>query len=322
VEIVSGLDSAGGYIRTVVFADKRLIFRTISFTGESRTVRERATSLGPPEPGIVDYDWSKSGDALLICSGTLSYWSGKGGMVRICDYGANTDVVFPATGGRTRVFWLSEQEILSVVRSWGDDELLWVQKANRSTREPERLYETRDTDILPTCTLSADRRYLLFLAEVLEDGFHQPELRVLDLETNTVTVLLRGSKRDYIEDVCWSPDGSHVAYVYGTWLGRTLKDGTLVISTSLNVMSVADKKPVTVLPFPEDDAATWAMKYLGSERLVYVRDSERWYSPDRTLISVVNLKTRKIERTLKGNIYTEIWPAADGKTLVLDDQGP
>jgi hypothetical protein len=156
--------------------------------------------------------------------------------------------------------------------------------------------------------------------ELEEEGAFYCELRILDLRSGVVTVLLRSKNRDYIEDLCPSPDGSQVAYVHGEWNGRTRKDGSLPMTVSLKVISLTDRIPLEILPLDED-WVLWRMKYLGSERVLYGRYAGR-DSSDKTLISIVNVRTRKVDRTLKANLYTEIWPAADGKTLVLDDQGP
>jgi hypothetical protein len=171
----------------------------------------------------------------------------------------------------------------------------------------------------PSLALSADRRYLLLAAGVPGIGVGGLELRVLDLKTNTATALSRGTELDYIgEGVCWSPDGLHVGF-FGKCSNETPEGTDPVTRKSLYVMSVADRTAVEVAPLP-GDGPVWRMKYLGSERLVYERD----VGDDccKTEIGIVNLKTGKVERTLKRDIYTFIWPAADGKTLVLDDQGP
>jgi hypothetical protein len=340
-EMITRVDNAKGCFQTTVFGNGKLEVRTISLTGEITENRECPIDVPWMDPR--ESAWSESGDALLYRDfRTLKLWSFT--QNREETILSDMELII------SHISWLSPTEALMAISKDSSEAATWsntIAKVHLDTKQLEELY--RGVSLFHMrCALSPGHRYFAFVDEVSKEMYWD-ELRMLDLQTKQLTTLVSAKEGAFLQDVCWSPDGSSIVYAYGMRTGyapgrspedqeklkKEMETGKLdpdeamkllqamsgpmyEVEDSINLMSLADKQPVKLLVLPKD-AACHEIQFSGPDRIAYRLGSHVGDGAGHgTSINVFNLKSRQQERRIETKSKGRMWATADGRRILLE----
>ncbi len=336
-EMVTGVDGARGCFRTAAFDGKKVRLRTVSFAGKVEDEREYAV-----DPRVLDVPWvsawSDSGDTQLFYDLET---------LKLRDYAANKaeDLLPGMELSISHIGWLSSTVALLVIYADDTEAATWsntIVEVNLRTKQMTELY--RGVSLFHAkYALSPDRRCFAFVDQ-LSDEVPWDELKLLDLQTKQLTVLVPAQEDAFIDAPSWSPDGAQVAYGYSVRTGyapgrspeeddkrrKEMASGKLdssqivefveamngavyEVERSINVMSMADRQRATVVVLSED-ARVYDIQFLGPDRITYQLRVDGSY---RISIDVFSLKSGRVERQWKRGCEGKAWAMPDGKTIVV-----
>ena len=345
-EILLFADDAKQHFKTLRARVNGFQVRTISYRGEVRDAKRLPAFQTYPERRELAL--SPSGDS-------IAYYDMMSNSLRLLDVASGKSAVLipDIEINLSKVLWKSENEVLLVIWSDSSDAgtlANTIASLNVDEKTLQVIYQGTDLHGGFACfALSPCRRFLLFTDQPSE-AMSWPNLQILDLSTKQVSILVAAKEDTDIRQACWSPDGSRVAYHQSvrTKLSEPTKTDfeevekavkeemrggspdqkrlqelidsvsgpRYAVDTNLNMYSMVEKESITITKLP-DGTSAYYLGFLDENRLI-CRTRSREEEETGSALSVLNIRTRQVEKVFEDQFSGEILPVAGGKIVLCE----